>query len=398
MKRRDFLKSAVIGCSAAASPLLTPVTFAAAPWDARLVVIILRGAMDGLDAVQPIGDPDFAGLRPNLPPPGQPLDGFFALHPALEPLRPMWDAGDLAFAHAVSTPYRDKRSHFDGQDLLEAGVPSLDGGLPKDGWLNRMLQVMPGIETETAFAVGREDMRLLRGRAPTSNWSPTTLLNLSPQAERLLKLIYHDDPLFRDAAEAATQILASMAAERDMGDDADMGAMASMMEEVSNQGLTRIAEFAVGRLRLDTRIASFSLGGWDTHAGQRGQISRRFRELSEVLNVLKTGLGPVWDKTTVLAITEFGRTARENGTGGTDHGTGSAMVMAGGAVRGRRVYGEWPGLAEADLYDRRDLMPTRDVRAYAGWAMRDLMGAGASDIERVIFPGLDLGPNPGFIL
>lgn len=196
--RRAFLRNAaVLGCSAAASPLLTPVSFAAAPWDNRLVVIILRGGLDGLDAVQPYGDPNWAGLRNRLA--GGPnngsfdLDGFYAMHPALEGLAPMWRAGELAFVHAVSTPYRDKRSHFDGQDLLEAGSDRIGDGT-RDGWLNRMLQTVPGVTAKTAYAIGRGDMHLLSGDAPVANWSPEADLVLSPQAEQLMRLVMEDDP------------------------------------------------------------------------------------------------------------------------------------------------------------------------------------------------------------
>ena len=166
--RRSFLaRSIALGCSAAASPLLAPLSLAAAPWDNRLVVIILRGGMDGLGVVQPWGDPDYAGLRAGMPRPGAKggpldLDGFFALHSGLTPLMPLWKAGELGFVNATSTPYRDKRSHFDGQDMLEAGTPGTAG---REGWLNRMLQTVPGLAAETAYAIGREEMLILSGRA-----------------------------------------------------------------------------------------------------------------------------------------------------------------------------------------------------------------------------------------
>ncbi|MGR3433282.1 MAG: DUF1501 domain-containing protein [Shimia sp.] len=396
MDRRAFL----LGCSAAASPLLTPVTFANAPgFDGKLVVILLRGAMDGLDAVQPVGERDFAALRPRLGT-GEdagalPLDGFFALHPGLGALMQLWEAGELAFAHAVSTPYRDKRSHFDGQDLLEAGVPDLSGGLPRDGWLNRLLQGMPGVRAETAFAVGQGQMRVLAGAAPTSLWRPDTALEVSAQAERLLELIYHDDPLFRDATAQALGILEGLEAAPDA--EASEGMMAAM-EGARNKGLVQIAEFAAARLREDTAIAAFSLGGWDTHSRQKLGLRRRLEELADAILVLRAGLGPEWGRTAVVAVTEFGRTARENGTGGTDHGTGGAMVLAGGAVRGGRVIGEWPGLAEADLYARRDLMPTRDVRAHLAWLLRGLAGAETARLETEVFPRLDMGADPRLLL
>lgn len=404
--RRQFLmRSMALGCSAAASPIMTPVTFASAPWDARLVVIILRGGMDGLDVVQPYGDANAAGLRPGLKMGeaggAHDLDGFFSLHAALGDLMPMWRAGELGFAHAVSTPYRDKRSHFDGQDLLEAGTGSVAGGI-RDGWLNRMLQVVPGVEAQTAYAIGREDLLVLTGKAEVANWAPDTQLNLSPQAQRLLELIYHDHPIYRQAVLEAmdlTEALDEAAQSVDDEDDEATANMAQMMEGAGrNKSILKIAEFAVGRLRDDTRVASFSLNGWDTHNRQANGIKRPLSQLADVLLTLKAGLGPIWGKTTVLAMTEFGRTARENGTGGTDHGTGGTMILSGGALKGGQVFSQWPGLAEADLYDRRDLMPTADVRAFAASAMQGLFGLQRSTLEGSIFPGLDMADVPNIIL
>lgn len=399
MDRRRFLSTSLaLGCSAAASPLLTPIALASAPWENRLIVIILRGAMDGLDAVRPIGDPVFAAMRPTLGVGDTvfDLDGFFALHPALAPLMPMWQAGQLGFSHAVSTPYRNKRSHFDGQDILEAGV-SGNGELTRDGWLNRMLQVVPGIEAETAFAIGREQMLILTGEAEFSRWSPEARLRISDPTQRLLQRVYHDDPLFRDASEEALSIVASLRAEKLAERDEPADDM-MMTPSVTGGDHVRVAKFAASRLRGATRIASFSLNGWDTHNGQKGGLTRALGRLSDTILTLQAELGPVWGNTAVVAMTEFGRTARENGTQGTDHGTGGAMIFAGGAVNGGQVAGNWPGLGESDLFAGRDLMPTRDVREMAGWMMRDLLGISSNVIETSVFPGLVMAENPGLIL
>ncbi|MEO0633220.1 MAG: DUF1501 domain-containing protein [Pseudomonadota bacterium] len=387
--RRDFLRSGLIGCSLAASPLITPVTFAATPAENRLVVIILRGGMDGLDVVRPYGDPMLGHLRPTLA--GGPdqgahdLDGFYALHPALAALLPMWRAGELGFVQAVSTPYRDKRSHFDGQDLLEAGTETMAG--VRDGWLNRMLQAVPGITAQTAYAIGRSDMKLLQGPADVSNWSPNVALGLSPVTEQLMTLVTESDPALHAAWQEA-QILAALDAETETGGG------------ISRRGAhVKIAEFAAQRLAEDARIAAFSLGGWDTHSGQTRAMSRALGQFADALNSLKFGLGShVWERTTVVALTEFGRTARENGTRGTDHGTGGMMVMAGGAVRGGRVHGDWPGLRTSDLYQNRDLMPTRDVRAHVAWIMAGLMGLDRGTLETAVFPGLEMGGDPRLLL
>ena len=384
MERRFFLKSlGVLGCSAAAHPWLTTLTLAQgtpAMGDNRLVVVILRGAMDGLDAVRPMGDPAFAAARPTLSGgPAQDLDGFFALHDSLSGLMPLWQAGELGVVHATSTPYRDKRSHFDGQDLLEAGTGmDVPPGTARDGWLNRLLQAVPGITSETAYAVGREALPILGGQAQVRNWAPDQDLVLSPAGRVLLDHVYHDDPLFADNVGEAFALT---------GGDAAVG------------GSDMIVDFAAARLRGDTRIAAFSQTGWDTHRGQARGIKKPLERLQQTILRMKDQLGPeVWGKTVVMAMTEFGRTVQENGNAGTDHGTGGVMLVAGGAVKGGRVMGRWPGLAEADLYDRRDLMPTSDVRAWAAHAMRGLYGIDRGVLETAVFPGLDIGEDPGLLL
>ena len=404
--RRHFLKaSALIGCSVAAHPLMTTMTLAAAPWDNRLVVLILRGAMDGLDVVQPVGDPAFAALRPSIGAGAAvgaiDLDGFFAMHKGLIGLTPLWQAKELAFVHATSTPYRDKRSHFDGQDLLEAGTGfDMESHTVRDGWLNRLLQAVPGVTAETAFALGRDEMLVLSGKAKHLAWSPQSKLDLTPQSRLLLEQIYHDDPAFRDAGMAAMDLA-------DQLDNPD----AMRAAKVARADLTAamhasnakakpdpLAEFAAARLNDETRIAAFSVSGWDTHKDQANGLGNALGALTRTILTLKNGLGANWAKTTVIAMTEFGRTAAENGSRGTDHGTGGAMLLAGGAVRGGKVYGQWPGLAEADLYDRRDLMPTSDVRTHAAWVMQGMFGLDASVLSGAVFPGLDMGRNPGLLL
>ncbi|MEX0286218.1 MAG: DUF1501 domain-containing protein [Paracoccaceae bacterium] len=397
VSRRRFLsRSLALGCSAAASPLVTPIALASAPWDMRLVVMILRGGMDGLDAVRPVGDPDFQQWRPSLAGvDGPDLNGFFSLHPALSGLAPLWQAGELGFVHAVATPYRDQRSHFDGQDLLEAGTQSVAG--VRDGWLNRMLQEVSGVEAQTAFALGQGDQKVLLGPAPVSEWVPGADMEISPQATRLAERIMEDDPAFHAAFAEALMLSEGDAVARN--GKAAINALRSDMAEIRGSAAhVRISEFAAERLRGDTRVVSFSLGGWDTHFNQKRNFGHALQRLADSIQTLRAGVGDaVWQKTAVLAMTEFGRTARENGSGGTDHGTGGAMIMAGGAVRGGRVFGDWPGLAEADLYARRDLMPTMDVRAPAAWIMRAMTGLDRSLFEERVFAGLDMGADPGFL-
>ncbi|SMX46905.1 DUF1501 domain-containing protein [Maliponia aquimaris] len=406
MDRRAFLtRSAALGCSLAASPLVTPVSFAAAPGEGRLVVIILRGGMDGLGVVTPYGDPDFAALgRPAVDLAGGKafdLDGRFALNGALAPLMPLWTAGELAFAHAVSTPYRNKRSHFDGQDLLEAGVPHTDAPLPGDGWLNRLLQQLPGATGQTAYAVGSDPFRILSGPAPASRWTPEANLRLSPQAIRLTEMVMQSDPAMASALASAFALAGSDGDSLAFsGDPGEMMAAArsDMLPGKDQQRPGRVlAQFTADRLREEARIACYSLTGWDTHTVQERNLGRALSQLSDSVLTLKDGLGPHWGTTAVVAVTEFGRTARWNGSGGTDHGTAGAMLLAGGALRGGRVIADWPGLNEAALFQGRDLMPARDLRAHLGWLMRGLFGVGTDALERAVFPGLDLGDDPGLL-
>ncbi|MEM8849979.1 MAG: DUF1501 domain-containing protein [Pseudomonadota bacterium] len=373
----------LLGCSAAAFPLATPMSFASTPSDNRLVVIILRGGLDGLDALRPYGDAGLARLRPEFetgPSAEAPdLTGFHALHPSLAALLPLWQRGQLGFVQAVSTPYRGKRSHFDGQDILEAGtagdVPNL---ARRDGWLNRLLPLLPGAHGRTAFAVGRDEMLILRGAADHAAWAPEARLDMAPATRDLLMHVYADDPLFRESAETAFSLAASTG-------------------EVNAERTEALFAFAAAQLRDDARIAALSLGGWDSHRNQPREVTRRLRLLAEGIERLRADLGPAWDRTLVMTITEFGRTAYQNGTMGTDHGTGGTTILAGGALSRAKVWGDWPGLSEAALLERRDVMPTRDVRAYAAWALHGLFGTDRAALERRVFPGLEMGLDPGLI-
>jgi uncharacterized protein (DUF1501 family) len=353
------------------------MTMAAAPTDNRLVVIILRGAMDGLDMVQPIGDPSYAQLRPSLatdlPEAPMDLDGYFALHSGLKNLMPLWRAGQLSFAHAVSTPYRDKRSHFDGQDILEAGVTaSSDMPRANKGWLNRLIQTDDRLQGMGSFLVGHEQSLILDGDADHGRWSPEVQLDVTDPTEDLLRHIYAPDPSFAKATDQALRII----------DGAGDMAQARMSAHRD------VARFSALQLRQQARIVSFSLTGWDTHVGQRNAIRRPLTRLSDTILELKNGLGNDWQHTTIVAVTEFGRTARQNGSGGTDHGTGGCMMFAGGALRSAKVHGQWPGLGPTDLYKDRDLMPTQDVRAYLGALIRDLYAVDSNRIADTLFPGL----------
>ncbi|MEM7644554.1 MAG: DUF1501 domain-containing protein, partial [Pseudomonadota bacterium] len=248
----------------------------------------------------------------------------------------------------------------------------------RDGWLNRLLPLMPGAHGRTAFAIGRSEMLILRGSADHASWAPEAQLDMAPATRDLLMHAYADDPLFRDAAETAFGLAAST-------------------EGVDAERTEALFAFAAAQLRDDARIAALSLGGWDSHRNQPGAVTRRLLLLTEGIERLRTDLGPAWDRTLVMTITEFGRTAYHNGTMGTDHGTGGTTLLAGGALSRAKVWGDWPGLSEAALLDRRDVMPTRDVRAYAAWALHGLFGTDRSALESRVFPELDMGLDPGLI-
>lgn len=367
LNRRHFL----IGAGAASLlPALNRLTLAAAPGDNRLVVIILRGAVDGIDVCRPVGDKAFAALRPDAAQAKNvALDGHFAMHPALAPLEPLFRQKQLSFIHAVATPYRE-RSHFEGQDMLEQG--STDRGL-KDGWLNRMLDLIPGVE---AVDIGTGESKLLSGAHPVKNWYPETAVDLKADSFQFLEGLYADDPLLAKA-------LADIEAEnsQNMGaDNVDRG--------VSN---AEVARLAARFLRDKARIAAFSISGWDTHRQQSNRLNRLLPDLAKTVLALRDGLGPAWAKTAVVMCSEFGRTARYNGTTGTDHGTGGLAIAAGGLLAnglGGKVLGQWPGLAE--LYQDRDLMPTTDVRLYLGSLGASLYGLKPSAITSTVFPGLDM--------
>ena len=384
INRRAFLSGA---CCLAASPLVTPVSFAAMPGDNRLVTIVLRGAMDGLALVQPHGDPALRLLRPKLTLTGDDglvdLDGFFGLHPAASDLMPLWQAGEVAFVHATSTPYRSGRSHFDGQDMLESGGAAVLE--ERTGWLNRAVAAIPRAADRRAIDVNTTAELILSGPNAVDVWSTRANLVLAEDEQAFFTRLYRDDPVFAVAMRDAVET--DMLSDDIRGDGKER-----------NSGVAAVARLAAGMLSGEHRIASFSIGGWDTHIAQARVFVRPVRQLCTAIATLKAHLAPpVWRKTAILAITEFGRTARENGSQGTDHGTGGVAILAGGAVAGGRVYGKWPTLADGDLLDGRDLTPTTDLRQLAAAMLRQQFGISTRNIETEIFPGLDFDKTAGYL-
>ncbi len=365
--RRTLLGRAALTGAA----LLTPgLAFAAAPGQRRFVFIILRGAMDGLAAVMPVGDPAYAGLRGALADPQQgtpvKLDATFALHPALASTAAMYAAQEALFVHAVASPYRE-RSHFDAQNVLETGGTAAYA--LQDGWLNRLVAMLP---RDPGMAIAATVPMALRGKAAVSSYAPSAL----PQA--------NDDLLARVGALYATDAQLHPLWSEAM--DARLLAGADGAGRANPAALGKLAATFLAKPD-GPRIATIEIGGWDTHAGQAGRLNGQLKQLDATLAALKAGLGPAWAETVVLAATEFGRTAAVNGTGGTDHGTGGVAVVAGGAVKGGRVVADWPGLGPSQLYENRDLRPTADMRALMLGLTAESFGLDPAQAARALFPG-----------
>ncbi|PTM95212.1 DUF1501 domain-containing protein [Mycoplana dimorpha] len=381
--RRTLLAGA---CCVAAAPLVTPVSFAALPGDRRLVTIVLRGAMDGLALVQPHGDPALRALRPKLALSAEQglvdLDGFFGLHPSAQALMPLWRSGELGFVHAVSTPYRSGRSHFDGQDMLESGGAAVQE--ERTGWLNRAIAAIPRSAGRKAIDVNTTSELILSGPNPVDVWTTRADLQLAEDEQAAFVRLYRHDPLFAAALSEAMET--------------DLFSDGIFKGEKRGAGVADVARLAAGMLNGEYRIASFSITGWDTHIGQDKTFERPVADLCAAILTLKALLAPeAWRRTAILAITEFGRTAQENGSGGTDHGTGGVAVIAGGAVAGGKVHGAWPGLAEGSLLDGRDLAPTTDLRQLAAAMLYQQFAIAARDLGRDIFPGLALDRSASFL-
>ncbi len=375
--------------------------------DGRVVFIIMRGALDGLCAVPPYGDPAYASLRGSLavPPPGAAggglkLDNLFALHPSLPFMHECFGNGELAVLHAAATPYRE-RSHFDGQDVLESGI-----ALPHasdSGWLNRALVLKNSQPARLGLALGANVPLVMRGQAEVASWAPSKLAGLSEDTLQRVADLYANDPMLgqrladalssdaiategQGAQSDAPGVLMSAPAAANTGDPknaaAQRGGAARYLETVR-----AMASF----LRRDDgpRVAVMETTGWDTHAnegGAQGQLAQRLAALDAGLREFRAALGPTWRNTAVLLATEFGRTAATNGTRGTDHGTGSAAFVIGGAAAGGRVLADWPGLNARSLYEGRDLRPTLDLRSPMKALLHAQLRISDRELDTVVFP------------
>ncbi len=372
-------RAALLGLTSAFTLGRASLALAAAPTERRLVVVILRGALDGLAAVVPHGDPALADLRGELVPEGLlDLGGFYGLHPSLGNLHAMYRAGEMLPVHAVAGPTR-VRSHFEAQDCLESGADHR----MTSGWLNRAVAALPGVagsQAESdAMAIGVSVPLLLRGPAMVGNWAPhgATIPNadLYSQVAALNRRDSLTGPAIAEGLRArgfSSQVLEADDAQQPGNNRYAFPALAHAAGEMLRAGD-------------GPRVAAMEIGGWDTHVAQVPRLARVLQDLDAGLAGLKDGLGPAWRQTAVLVMTEFGRTVRVNGTKGTDHGTATVAFVLGGAVAGGRVLSDWPGLGPGRLLESRDLQPTCDLRSVAKGLLAQHLGLGAPALD-VVFP------------
>jgi len=370
--------------------------------DPRFLAIILRGALDGLATVAPVGDPDWVALRDDnaltlgSKVPALKLNDFFALNPAMPNLLHMYQANEAIIVHACATPYRE-RSHFDGQDLLESGLPKV---APSDsGWLNRALSgLAPGGPVDPKgsriFAVGPVTPLVARGPAPILSWAPQQIMPASEDTmARLLDLYQHRDVKLASVLDDNSKLTAIEHASdvaNDMANGAAKKPGAAQVRAYFSEAAGNAAKFLAQPG--GPRVGALALDGWDTHVNEgiaSGRLSQLLGSLDDALGAIKTNMGAAWKDTVVVLATEFGRTAHINGTDGTDHGTATVALLVGGALKGGRVIADWPGLKAADLYENRDLKPTTDLRAVIKGVLKDHLRADDRVLAQRVFPGSD---------
>lgn len=385
--RREFIQGLGGGLLASG---FAGISFAGAETESRLVVMILRGAVDGLAMIAPYGEPAYAGLRGELAlaPPGNEkgvlkLDGLFGFHPSLVNLHRMYKDKQVIPFHAMATPYRE-RSHFDAQNLLENGT-SRPGG-SRSGWLNRAL---PGLkqrgEGEPAIAMSQNVPLILRGSASMTSWSPSVLPETDDDTLRRIEDLYAQDEFF---AERFQQALES----REIAGD-DSVSRRRRRAQQTRETMRATAKFL--KAKDGPRIAVIESGGWDTHANQGaadGNLARKFMDLDTGLEEFRREMGQQWSSAAILVVTEFGRTVKVNGTRGTDHGTAGAALLLGGAVKGGQLIADWPGLNASALYEGRDLRPTLDLRSVFKSVLIHHLDTPPSLVESTVFPDSKKAP------
>ncbi|HEY1544314.1 MAG TPA: DUF1501 domain-containing protein [Xanthobacteraceae bacterium] len=375
--------------------------------DPRLMVVVLRGALDGLALAAPVGDPDWIKLRGDKAltlegkAPGLPLDSFFALNPAMPNLHRLYKANQAIVVHAACTPYRD-RSHFDGQDVLESGFAK--PAMAVSGWLNRAFAAIEPearIDRKGALGVGPVVPLVVRGPAPVLSWTPQ---RIAPASEdtlmRLIDLYQHSDPALARVLQGRLGLMHMAAA-------GNMDALTpAQREQLAGLAATRayFAEAAGTAAKFmaraeGPRVGALSFNGWDTHIDEGavgGRLGNLLGALDGALAAIESGMGPTWNETVVVLVTEFGRTAHINGDNGTDHGTGTVALLAGGALKGGHVVADWPGLKESDLFEKRDLKATTDLRGVLKSVLKDHLRIDDKVLAGAIFPdSAAIAPTPG---
>ena len=385
----------------------------------KLVVFICRGAMDGLSVSPPVGDPNYVQLRGEIAIPGfgQPngalkLDDTFGLHPKLTAIHALAMKGQARIAPAVATPDR-ARSHFEAQDVLESGAGMVFG--TSSGWLNRSMQAIAPSRRIEALSVGAQAPLILRGKIQAASWSPGGYKDRDARLPGILTDLYAGDPVLSQALASGltTEAMAKIATAPDpsvapaaqtMTGAPTAGAMApnAPYAQVAQQAQRQIQRNAASTARNlgvtlakfmtepnGPQIAAVSLDGFDTHANQgasEGQLAGRLSYLDAAVDGLSTGLGAEWSNTVVLVATEFGRTARINGTKGTDHGTGSTALLLGGGLKSGGIVGDWPTLAPARLFENRDTAPATDMRSLFKGVLADQLGVDRRALDTIVFP------------
>ncbi|WP_226580651.1 DUF1501 domain-containing protein [Acuticoccus sediminis] len=403
-------RSVLIGGAAFTAWASIPtIARAAGSRDPRFVALILRGGMDGLAVVAPIGDPSYEAVRDEFsmplegPDAGIPLDGFFVLNPRMTRLAELYRKGEALFVHAAHTAYRE-RSHFDAQDVLENGTTA--AAHYKDGWLGRIIQGLPAdgdVAKDGAFAAATTTPLTLRGAPRVVTWLPPGFAEASDDTRsRLLMMYEHTDPVLARAMAEGLDLSRVTGSEVETGEA--VKAMLGTMEANGFERQVVAAATAAGRaMSTDDgpRVGFLDMSGFDTHLRQSvtsGRIGRALTALDLSIGALRDSLGDAWDNTVVAVMTEFGRTVRMNGSDGTDHGTATVAMLLGGAVKGGRVYADWPGLAPNALFEGRDLAPTTDLRAVLKGVARDHLGLDPRMLGGSVFPGTEgLRPIDGLV-
>ncbi|NNC37396.1 MAG: DUF1501 domain-containing protein [Hyphomonadaceae bacterium] len=378
ISRREFTALSAFG---AMTSFMAPLAFADAPTKKRLIFINLKGAMDGLHALAPYADSDYRKLRPTLGLgfPGTDkgvldLDGSFGLHPALTAFQSLYRSKELLFVPAVSTQYR-RRSHFEAQNMLEGG-----GASPyqqKTGWLNRAIQQMGASPNRIGLSLGPTLPLIMQGQADVRTWSDSRLPEAGEDFLNRVSGLYDNDPILHKAFKQAYET------------ETDPDSMKNMRLGNGRLELSMTAALSILKEKNAPRIAVIESGGWDTHFAQERRLGKLFRELGNSLALIKSELGPVWQDTVVMIVSEFGRTAAENGSNGTDHGTGGLAIMAGGNIKGGKIRGTWPGLSASALFSERDLAPSNQLEGLFMSTLVHHIGLTENQVADHVFPSIN---------